>query len=116
MTWSAILTVIGMLAVLAGAYYTTKFISNKSTFTGKNQQIKIIERLFIAKDKQILLLEVGSSLFLVGVTNQGINLLGTLSPDDLKNSVDVQTGSPNKSNMDLFAKILRKTKNESEPF
>lgn len=116
MVRSAIPMVIGMLVVLAGAYYTTKLISSKSTFTGKNQQIKIIERLFIAKDRQILLLEVRGNLFLVGVTNQGINLLGTLNADEFKTNPNIEESTPNKSNMDIFAKILRKTKNESEPF
>ena len=80
---SAFFLIIAMLAVLLGAYFTTKFISGKHGRFAKGKYINVIDRTIIAKDKQVLLLEVGDKHFLIGVTNQSVNVIGTIGKEAL---------------------------------
>jgi flagellar biosynthetic protein FliO len=80
---ATIVLIVLMLLVIFAAYFTTKFLSSKARGITKTKYIQVKDRMFIGRDRHILLIEVGSEAFLVGVTNQEINVLGTIKKDKL---------------------------------
>jgi|AGTN01.2.fsa_nt_gi flagellar biosynthetic protein FliO len=80
--WTTFFYFIVMIAILAGAYFTTKFIAGKGNRV-KSRNIRMIDRMMVGKDKQIVLIEVGDKNLLIGVTNQAINVLGDIDGETL---------------------------------
>lgn len=85
---STFLYVVIMLVVLAGAYFTTKLLSGKTSRLMKGKYINVLDRMIIAKDKQILLIEVGDKHLLIGVTNQSVNIIETVDKEGLDTGKD----------------------------
>lgn len=83
--------VVIMLAVILAAYYTTKFLSGKTKRLMKGKFIHVLDRSAFGRDKQVLLIKVGDNHYLIGVTSQSINVIGTLRDEDL-NIQNEQTG------------------------
>jgi flagellar biogenesis protein FliO len=67
-----------LVLVLLGAYFTTRFIGRHAQPVTKGRYIKIIDSVYFARDKSFMLVEVGGVYYLVGVTNQSMQLLGTM--------------------------------------
>ena len=80
---SAGLLILVLALILAGAYFTTKFISTKSIGFIQGKYLRVKERIFLGRDKQVVLLQAGSRFFLIGVANQTISLLATLEDGEL---------------------------------
>ncbi len=80
---STLIYIVVMVAVLIGAYLTTKYISKKSGRVMKSRYISVLDRMALAKDKSLYLTEVGGKYLLIGVTNQGINTLGEIDKEAL---------------------------------
>ena len=84
-----ILSLIGIVIIIAGAYYATYYISVKASgqkrgrAQNRNRSIVLLERFAIAKDKSFCLVEVAGKVYVVGVTNQSITLLDTLDAEEL---------------------------------
>lgn len=101
--WTTFFYVVVMVAVLVGAYLTTKFISGKSGKLLKSRHIHVLDRLALGKDKNVVLIEVGDQTLLVGVTNQSINNLGQIDGQTLKAAKEQERVKPEKG----FAQQLR---------
>jgi len=99
---STFLYIIIMIAVIIGAYITTKLISGKARRLAKSKYITVIDRMVIAKDKQILLIEVGGDQLLIGVTNQSVNIIKTIDKDTFD---DESNQSQDNSHKGFFGKI-----------
>ncbi len=109
--WSALFYVIIMIAVLLAAYFTTKYLSNKTRRIIKSKHIVILDRMGIAKDKSLLLTKVGDKCILIGVTNQNINSIGEVNIGDLSEIENEPASPPGTSPFSKFAQILSNAKN-----
>lgn len=96
--------IVAMLAVILGAYYTTKFISSKGNRLMRGRHINIVDRMAVARDKQIVLVEVADKYLLVGVTNQAVNVLETFDKEELSNTYE-QEKTEKAAQKSVFAKI-----------
>ena len=85
---STIILIFTLLLVMLGAYFTTKFLSVKTRRLTKCKYIDIKDRMYVGRDKHIVLLTVGDQAFLVGITNQAISLIGTLKKEDIASAAD----------------------------
>ena len=112
--WSTLFLLLVMIAVLFGAYYTTKFISSKSTRMTKNKYIRVIDRMIVSKDKQIVLLEVGDKFFLVGFTNQAINVIGTFDDDSIQIDSDKKQDVTKKGVVSFITTLVKKAKEDQD--
>ena len=74
--------VVLMLVVFGLAYVATRFLSGRSGATQSRGQVKILERIGVGKDRQILLVQVGTDYFLAGVTGQSIQFSPPVHPQD----------------------------------
>jgi len=89
--WNTVWIIIIMIAVVIGAYFTTKFIAKRSGRVARGRHIDVIDRMNIARDRQILLIEVAGKVMLIGVTNQAVNILETFDKDEFDTATE-QTG------------------------
>ena len=79
-----LLFIIGTIAIIAGAYYATAYISKLGTkMTGRKSGRHIIlrERFALSKDKSFCIVEIHGKVYVVGITNQSMTLLDTLDAD-----------------------------------
>lgn len=72
-----------MFLVCFAAYLTTKFIASRGRGTGTGRYMQIKESLLVSRDKSIMLLEAGRHYYIVGVTNQSMQLLGAIDKSEL---------------------------------
>ncbi len=80
---STIVLVIVFLLIIAGAYFSSKFLSVKSAGFMKGKYMQVKERLPLGRDKHLLLVQAGTRYFVVGVTAQTMQLLGTVEEGEL---------------------------------
>ncbi len=80
---STVMPIILMVLVIVAAYYATRFVSTKTQRINKGKCLHIIDRMMIGKDKQILLLEAGDTVYLVGVSGQNMTSIGSMQKEQL---------------------------------
>ena len=83
-----VLSLIGIIIIIAAAYYATYYISvkasgkNRAGIKGRgmsgNRSINLLERFAISKDKSFCIVEIAGKIYVIGVTNQSMTLLDTL--------------------------------------
>lgn len=95
--------VISLIVILVLAYYTTKWLS-KSRITGSGNNMKVIERLYLASDKQLLIVQVDTSYYLMSQTKQDIKLIEKL----------IDYVPEPKTDMPKFSDMLDKIRNNKE--
>ena len=100
--WSTFFYIVVMIAVIAAAYFATKYLSGKGRRL-KSRHIRIIDRMILGRDKHIMLIEVGDKNLLIGITNQTINVLERIDGQTLKSETNETAGSAQKG----FASQLR---------
>ena len=73
---------IGMILIIAAAYYVTYYIGAKATGRSKsrlkNRNISVIDRFAVARDKSFYLVEIAGKVYVIGATNQSMTLIDTL--------------------------------------
>ena len=78
-----------MVLVIIAAYFITRYIAAKANgAVGKTRQFRLIDRFSVSKDKMFVLISVGHSTYLIGISNQSMTVidrdLPELSADDGK--------------------------------
>lgn len=81
--YKAIALLIGFGGILFAAYLTTKALGSKFASYSSGKYIKVIDRIMLGKDKWIHLIKIGNMYYLVGSTNQNIELLGQVDKQEL---------------------------------
>lgn len=92
-----------LVAIIIAAYYSTRFIGNRSSRFLSGKYIKVIDRIVVANDKSILIVQIGLSYSIIAVTGQGINLLKDLPYEEL---VEIKDDSKVNSTPEVFANYL----------
>lgn len=110
-SWSTLFIILIMVVVMVGAYFTTKFLSGKANRSLKSRHIQVIDRVGLAKDKALFLTKVGGRCFFIGVTNQSINTLGEIEPDELNLEKEEADQSSAKNMFGRFSDFLANAKN-----
>ena len=81
------LSFVGIIVVIFGAYYVTKFIGTKASGQSRrrnrsgNRSIIMLERFAISKDKSFCIVEIAGKAYIIGVTSQSMSLLDTLDAE-----------------------------------
>lgn len=73
--------IIVFLIILAASYYLSKFIAKKNY--RKNKRMKLVETLSLGYDKNLHIIKIGETFFLISSTKNGINLLDRLSKEEI---------------------------------
>ena len=102
------LSLIGIIIIIAGAYYATYYIGlkasgqNRSKNRGRSRNINLLERFAISKDKSFCIVEVAGKIYIVGVANQSMTLFDVLeaaefekfAPESGAAARDIMPGGP----------------------
>lgn len=83
LTWSTLLLVALLVLVFVGAHYATKYLSGRAKHSAQGGYMRIKDSMLLGRDKQLVLLEVGSKVYLLGISGQAVGLVGTLDKDEL---------------------------------
>jgi flagellar protein FliO/FliZ len=97
------------ILVIILAYYVSRYYASFSLSVNKSRYIKILDKYMIGKDKYIILICINEKYYLIGITNNNINLISVI--DDLKEYSTSQnmTDDPQSSKvMESFKEILMK--------
>jgi len=81
--WHVILLVVSFIAVLAVAYFVTRFLGTRMGQVTGSKYLKVIDRVMLGNDKAICLVQVGVRFYMIGVTNHHIECLAELDDKDL---------------------------------
>ena len=86
------ISLIGIVIIIAGAYYTTYFIGlkgsgqssgrNRAAGRGRVRNIVLLERFAISRDKSFCIVEIAGKIYVIGVTNQAMTVLDKLEAED----------------------------------
>jgi flagellar biosynthetic protein FliO len=105
-----VLPLIGIIAVIFFAYWAVSWFGKKyknSLSSGKN--VKILERTMLGQDKSLVLAQMKDKVYLLGVTNNGIEILDTLDAAEFPASEENGTKSD-------FSEILSSMMMQQLPF
>ncbi len=80
---SSFTLIIILVLVLVAAYFTTRFLSVHSKRLTKGASMKLLDQMALSRDKHVVLLKVGEKGYIIGVTNQGMNVIGTMEKKEL---------------------------------
>ena len=93
----------GMVMVIFAAYFITKYVALKARGgSGKTRNFRLIDRFSVSKDKMFVLIAVGPSVYLVGVTNQGMTVIDQKDLSDFPDEYE-RTNRPPGGFQDIFS-------------
>ncbi len=72
-----------LIAVLLLAYYATRFIATRGAGYTKTSRMRVKERVALARDKSVVLLETKETYYLLGVTVQNVQLIAAVPRGEL---------------------------------
>lgn len=114
--YSSFFTLMGLVAFLGVLYLLVKRYA-KSTTALKGMNIKIHERVAIFPKGHLIITEIGGKFYLLGATEQNINILKELEIDEVPNETQKLNISAIKEPEDLsfksFIKSAIKTKHSN---
>jgi len=79
-----ILSLLAVVAVLYLCYLFSKFIAKKANRMTDTTNIHILEKVALAQDKGLALAEICGSYYLIGFSNNGVEILHEVSKEDIK--------------------------------
>lgn len=115
MTGSTLLLIALLLLVFVGAHYATKYLSSRAKSSMRGGYMRIKDSMLVGRDKQLILLEVGSKVYLLGISGQSVGLVGTLEKDELTPLAEQkETGSAFSGFREILQKAQMRGKTEQD--
>lgn len=96
-----------IVLIILLAYFGTKWYAKKAQINSQGKNIRVIERVVIAQDKYLVLIEINDKVQLLGVTNKEINVIDTFEPSLLKTPANAQAPVDFKT---VFDKVMKSEK------
>lgn len=106
----AIGILIAFIVVLALAYLTARFVGTKFGGYTSGKYIKVIDRIFLGRDKWVCLIQVGNQYYIVGITGQNMEFLGQITQQDL---IPLHSEEENGTFAKLLGNYVKKLKGEA---
>ncbi len=107
---SVIVTLLFIVAIFVGAYFTTKFVGGKYQFSTSKNKMKVLERTAMGKDTSLVIVKVDGKVFLLGVTAHGFTKIEELNPESFPDEVVEDYSNKN------FSEIFKETLKKNLPF
>ena len=79
-----IFSLVAIVFVLYLCYLFSKFVAKKVNHVSDSNNIKVLERVAIAQDKGLAVIEICGKYYLIGFANNNIEILKELDKDELK--------------------------------
>lgn len=97
------------ILIIVMAYYISRYYASFTLSANKTRYIKVVDRYVIGRDKYILLINIDKNNYLIGITNNNINLISVI--DNLSGNLESKNSlidSQPKNLMESFKEILSK--------
>lgn len=85
--FTVVCALLGILGLMFLAFYASRRLNkyfNGGGFGGSRKMIKIIECTGVAPDKQLMIVEVGDKLMLIGISPNSVNKICDLDREDIE--------------------------------
>lgn len=103
---TVLMVILVFILILYMAYFATKKLGKRLSFKGVgNKNIKIIESISVGQNKAIMIIQSAGKTMLIGITQNGINLISELDEEKLYLNDDDKTGQTMKFS-DSFKTVL----------
>lgn len=102
-------SLIGILALILALFYASKWFNRRMSITSA-QNLKIIERVNLAPDKMLLLIEICGKYMVIGVTPSGINTLSELDDEEIAKLKLPEKGNGNNQFLNILTQKFRMNK------
>lgn len=79
--FKVIVLLFSFIVVVLGAYYVAKLTGTVQLQKNQGKNIKVLESVGIGPQKGLQLIQVGTQVFLIGVTKDQITFMTEVSPD-----------------------------------
>lgn len=90
---TVLMVILVFILILYMAYFATKKLGKRLSFKGVgNKNIKIIESISVGQNKAIMIVQSAGKTMLLGITQNGINLISELDEEKLYLNDDDKTG------------------------
>ncbi len=90
---SFLMPLFAVVMVIAAAYLTAKWVAGRHNAYSSGRHIKVVERVMLAKDAYLALVQVGSKSYLASVTLNRVEIIGEINGEDLVPTEPAHTGS-----------------------
>lgn len=111
-TLSLLFSLLGILFVLLLCYLFSKYAAKKMNTFSDSQNIKILERVPLSQDKGLALAKICGKYYMIGFSNNRVEILKELSESDLEQPPQATFGG---SFQDIF-QAVRKNGWSVKPF
>ncbi len=91
--YSILTPLLAVVVVIAGAYWTTKWMGRHHNAYSSGRQIQVLERVMLARDTYLALIRVGGKTHLASVGSGRVELLRELDPQELAAAEHKRPGS-----------------------
>lgn len=109
--FSAVIVLVMFVGILVLAYYVTAFIGKRYPgHTAGSNCIKILDRVYLGQDRDVVLIEAAGQTFLLGVTPHHIEKISDVDPALLPEDLG-KIQQPDFQN--VLSTILKKNKGNS---
>lgn len=98
--FTVVFSLIGILAIILALFYASRWFNKKMSITSA-RNLQVIERVSLAPDKMLLLVEICGKYMIIGVAPNGINTLSELSDEEV-----AKLELPDKGGDNQFLNIL----------
>ncbi len=110
--FTAIFTLAVIVAILFAAWWFTKKVASGSSFSSpQSRYMKIIDRIPLAQDRFIVLVQVEEKVYMAGVTASQITLLAELDKEPEMLQAQPLTTAPDVNFRELFQKVRGRRNN-----
>lgn len=77
-------TILLFVLILYGSYYISKKVAKISARDNQSKYMKLQDRIMIGQNKYISIISIGERYFVIGSSDNGMNLITELDQDDLQ--------------------------------
>lgn len=98
--------IFAFFAILFAAYLTTRFVGSRAVRITRGKYIKVIDKIVLANDRWLCVVQVGEEYCLIGVTGNNITLLKDISSSSL---IPLEIDNSNQFN-NIFSKYMNNRK------
>lgn len=100
------LAAVGLILYLS--YVVTRKLGGSSMTGGMSKNMRVVDRMFMGRDKSIIVVRVGQKDYLLGVAQNSITLLTELEEDQIMAFAEEETGTNPMEFMETLKKKWKK--------
>lgn len=110
------LALFAVVAVIYLSYVFSKYVALGASKMSGTKYMRVVDRMMLGQDKMMIIVQIGESYYLTGVTSQNVQIIKELSGDEL---IEMEAAVPSATFQQVmsFKSALQKhlNKKDNEP-